>query len=51
MYKRSSDNGCCFEVKSVHDAVKVTDMIVAKLDKDEIYLENVRLESKLKPRL
>ena len=25
MYKRSSDNGCCFEVKSVPDAAKVTE--------------------------
>ena len=27
MYKRSSDNGCCFEVDSVPYAVKIADMI------------------------
>ena len=44
----------CFKVESVPDAAKVVDMIVAStqtLDKDEICFENVRLESKLKPRL
>ena len=29
MYKRSSDNGLCFEVESVPDAAKIADMIVA----------------------
>ena len=51
MYKRSSDNGCCFEVESVPDAAKIANMIVAALDRDEICLKKVRLESKMKPRL
>ena len=29
MYERSSDDGCCFEVEIVTDAVKVADVIVA----------------------
>ena len=41
MYKRSSDNECCFEVESVPDAAKIADMIVQALDRDEICLEKV----------
>ena len=33
------------------DAAKIADMIVATLDRDEICLEKVRLQSKMKPRL
>ena len=51
MYKRSSDSRCCFEVKSVPHAAEVMDMIVTSIDKKEICLEKVRLESKLKLRL
>ena len=52
MYKRSSNNRCCFEVESLPDAPNITDMLVAKaLDKNEISLEKVSLESKMKPRL
>ena len=33
------------------DAAKIADMIVEALDRDEICLEKLRLESKMKPRL
>ena len=33
------------------DVVKTADVIVQALDRDEICLEKVRLESKMKPRL
>ena len=32
MYKRSSDNRCCFDVESLPNAAKVTDMIVASTE-------------------
>ena len=50
MYNRNSDNKCCFGVESVPDVAKVADMLQAR-DRDEICLEKVRLESKMKPRL
>ena len=33
MYKRSSDNGCCFEVESVPNAVNVPDAVAEKSKK------------------
>ena len=43
MYKRSSDNGCCFEVESMPDAAKIPDMIVEALDRDENLFRKIEI--------
>jgi len=46
----SDDGGCCFGIKVWTDTAKLTDMVLADLETDEIWSEKVRCSLNMMPR-
>jgi len=46
----SGDGGSCFGIEVWTDTAKLTDVVIARLETDEIWSEKVRCSSNMKPR-